>query len=486
MPPQLRPYQLDVLERGRRHIARGARRLVIQGATGSGKGHILAEAVRSCWAKGRTALVLVNRRKLVSQLSGRLDLFGVPHGVIMADVDPTQAAVQVASRDTLMSRSLKLGCRRLPPADLVALDECHNLDPWWSGEEDDTNVYQQLLRHYQGSIILGFSATPARSDGHGLGNFWHALECTVPTSQLVREGWLCPVACYAPESAVKGKTHKGLAADPVAMWKRHGEGRPTVLFAAKVEQSRAAMVAFNMAGISAEHIDAKTPDDKREEVLARVRCGLTRVLCNVGIAIEGLDLPELSCCILLRACGNQVLWLQIAGRVMRPAPGKDSAVILDHSGACIRHGFPDADVEWSLDEGDTVQRRSKQARQDDRCPKPIRCSRCFRLFARTEVCPGCGKALWRRQKAAPVRDEILIAVGHDGSLSAAALAQRLAYWRECLYTMAATGRTAAAAGQMFRKRFGDYPRDLPDIPQPGSWNLPVTRLFPNYAPRRKA
>ena len=34
---------------------------------------------------------------------------------------------------------------------------------------------------------------------------------------------------------------------------------------------------------------------------------------------------------------------------MRPAPGKDALIVLDHVGNVIEHGLPSADREWTLD-----------------------------------------------------------------------------------------------------------------------------------------
>jgi superfamily II DNA or RNA helicase len=38
----------------------------------------------------------------------------------------------------------------------------------------------------------------------------------------------------------------------------------------------------------------------------------------------------------------------MVGRVLRPAPGKVNAIVLDRSGAVYRHGLPEDHVEWSL------------------------------------------------------------------------------------------------------------------------------------------
>src|SRR5262245_46529240 len=101
-PPILRGYQLDVLERGRKHIGRGRKRGVIQGETGCGKTFVQAELARGAQAKNKRALLLADRRRLVGQLTTALERFEVRYGVIMAgQTRLTQEPILVASRDTL-------------------------------------------------------------------------------------------------------------------------------------------------------------------------------------------------------------------------------------------------------------------------------------------------------------------------------------------------------------------------------------------------
>jgi DNA repair protein RadD len=59
------------------------------------------------------------------------------------------------------------------------------------------------------------------------------------------------------------------------------------------------------------------------------------------VLTEGWDMPEVGCCILARPTKQMGLYRQIVGRVLRPAPGKTDAIILDHSGAVFQHGLPE-------------------------------------------------------------------------------------------------------------------------------------------------
>ncbi len=479
---QLRPYQLDVLERLRHRLRERFRRIILQAPCGAGKTHISSEMVRCAVNKGSRVLFLAHRRRLIDQKSTRLTQFGVPHGILMRGVpERGDALVQVASRDTLLSRNIHNRWKGFPPADLVILDECHNLDPIEGTDEAD--VYQQILRHYPQAVVVGLTATPARSDGHGLGNFWDTIECTVPTSQLISEGWLVPVTCYAPDQAGanrKGRKLKGLVGDPVQHWLKLADGRPTILFAAKCDSARAVCKAFNDEGIVAEYMDAHTPDDERQDIISRVETGKTKIICNVGLFVEGADVPCLSCCILLRAAKSLVLFTQATGRIMRPFPGKTDAILIDHAGAVWKHGFPDEDREWSLEEKDTVQNRIKKAKKTGTMKTPICCPACGRLYSGTIVCPACGHVLPHKQQPQVLVNEMLVKARREMTPD-----QQHEYlvneWHKCLRIMAYKGRTAGAAAAMFKGEQGHWPaNDFPNVPHGEQWKQLVRDLYPQY------
>ena len=465
MTVQLRDYQLDVIARARRRIAEGRRRVLVVAPTGAGKTHVSSEIAKCSWQKGKRVLFIAHRRRLIEQKSQRLDLFGVPHGIIM-DGYPAKRTlpVQVASRDTLLSRCVRNEWGELPPADLVIVDEAHN---WMSDE------CQRLLARYGDAVVLGLTATPARSDGRGLGDYFDALETTVPTSQLVKAGCLVPVRCYAPDGAGQGKK---LVGDPVAHWRRYGEGRPTVLFAGKVAASLAVVAAFNAAGVKAEHIDAHTPDGDRDGVADRVASGQTKVVANVGIWTEGVDIPELAVCQILRGCGSYVLFAQAVGRVMRAHPSKEYAILIDHAGAVQRHGFPDEDAEWSLETTEKVDDRVKADKEAGSRRQPVVCPKCACVFSGTNICPCCGHVLHKVGKRELNEDGVLVEMERRRS-EAATVEERQRRWLMFLDRAEKFGLTVGAASKMYRDHFGDWPREghgLKRLPRGEQWKWKVS------------
>lgn len=484
MIPQLYPPQLDLMERARARFRNGVKRLLIQAATGFGKTHVSSEMIRLSIERGHKVLFIAHRRRLIGQKSERLHEFQIEHGIIMNGVRPRYASVQVASRDTLLSRSIRGDRMDLPPADLLIVDEAHNF-----GEE-----YHELLKRYPDAWVLGMTATPTTANGRGLGNFYQALECAVPTSQLVKEGYLVPVDCYAPlrmgEKRKQGEPVKGLAGDPVACWKKWARGMPTIVFAGGIKASLAVRDAFLAQGILAEHIDAGTPDKERIAVMERVQSGLTKVVANCSLWTEGVDVPELGCCQLVRPCKSAVLFFQAVGRVMRRHPSKTRAVLIDHAGAVLQHGFPDEDVPWSLDTEQTVDERLEQKKAAGETRDPVCCPECAFLFSGSSTCPQCGTTVRQPKKSKPAKtvDELLQEVPRE-QRAARLFEEHQRYWHTCLGVMAAKGRTVKCASGMFFAKFKTWPDRIPglrNVPPFEQRDQPVTHLYPQYSRRAKA
>lgn len=476
--PRLRPYQTDCLERVRQRVREGKRRIVIQSATGAGKGTMAAHLMAQCFDKGKRAVFLANRRKLVDQMIPRLDQFRVKPGVIMRGYpkDPSRL-IQLVSRDTLFSRAITNDWMELPDADLVIIEECHN-----SGGRHDV-----LLARYPDAVVLGLSATPIYSGGRGMGcpnGPYQAMEQTVPTSQLVKEGWLCPVRCFSPESDVKGKRkgRRRVSGCPVYWWKRLAEGRPTILFASKCEFAKKVCEQFNKNGVPAEYADAHTSDGDRDAILARLAAGFTKVVCGVNILAEGVDLPEVACIQLMRMAVSPVTYLQIVGRGLRPHHSKKDCIVIDMAGAVLRHGFPDEDFEWSLNPDEDFDSRLKKAKKDGKMKTAVRCPMCFCTFSGSLTCPSCGHVVPpKRAKDAPRDDENLIEVPRE-QREEMRRQQQFKDWSRFRAVAVNRGLKAAAASQMFKKEYGTYPETLgmPQCVMGAEWYRPASAVWPQF------
>ena len=98
----------------------------------------------------------------------------------------------------------------------------------------------------------------------------------------------------------------------------------------------------------ASPLDGTTPNDERDAIIARLASGETLVVPNVGVLCEGFDSPPVKCAILARPTKSTGLYLQMAGRILRPWQDQ-AAIILDHAGCVMEHGLPQQYREFSLE-----------------------------------------------------------------------------------------------------------------------------------------
>jgi superfamily II DNA or RNA helicase len=110
------------------------------------------------------------------------------------------------------------------------------------------------------------------------------------------------------------------------------------------------------------------------------------VLTSCEIINEGFDLPLVTAAILLRPTKSLGLHLQQIGRVLRPAPGKAKAIILDHVGNLSRHGFAEDVRDWTLD----GRKKKKRKASDDDEIQQRQCGECYCCHPPAPACPECG------------------------------------------------------------------------------------------------
>lgn len=392
MSVELRPYQIDLVDKVRAALKGGARSVLVQSATGSGKTHVIAHMMAGILGAGQNVWLMAHRAELVEQADDVLKARKVRHGVMARGVLPTPGArAQVASVPWLVRR-MKDYQGGTPP--WAFWDEAHHCPAKSWGA-----IFDQML----GALHVGFTATPLRLDGRGLGGQFDALVTGPSVKELIALGWLAKYKLFAP----RGVTVKGLrtvagdwvtsqlqalvdrpsiTGSAVQQYRWHAAGKRALVFCAGRSHSKHVALSFQTAGIAAQHLDGDTPRAQRAQVLADFRRGKVKVLCNVDLFGEGFDLPALDCVVMLRPTQSLRLYLQQVGRAMRPEAGKEHAIILDHVGNCERFGRPDKDREWSL-EGDAGTAGANERVTPDRiCP--------FCGFVQdfgTSRCAECGK-----------------------------------------------------------------------------------------------
>ncbi len=383
---QLRAYQQRAIDDLRDAYRAGSRAPLLCLPTGGGKTIIFTAIAQSAVSRGHQLLILVHRRELLHQASRKLTAIGLDHGLIAAGIPATSNPVQVASVQTLV--------RRLPGMDwqpsLVIIDEAHHAS---------AGSWARILQQWPDAYRLGVTATPCRLDGRGLSTAFDSLVQGPTVADLTAAGYLSPARIYAPpviadlsglrrragdyavDQAANAMDRPTVTGDAISHYQRLAGAQRAIAFCCSIAHAESVARSFNAAGISAATLLGNTPD--RDAVVAAFDAGTVQILVTVDVVSEGFDIPAASCAILLRPTQSLGLFLQQVGRVLRPAPGKQQALILDHVGNVHRHGFPDDLREWSLADG--VRRAAGKA-----APTVRTCPQCYAAFKPAPICPCCG------------------------------------------------------------------------------------------------
>lgn len=325
----LRPDQERALREARTKVSEGHRAVLIVGPTGFGKGVLLSDiASRHVALKGRV-LAVVHRIELVQDLAGRLRRMGLLVGEIHPGATPFPAPVQVASIQSLLAREVDF------EPTLMIWDEAHHVL---------AKTWNKLLP--PSGLIIGLTATPMLASGDGLGAVFTAMVVAASKEELRASGVLVPCEVISPDRALGPGE---LAQDPVDAYQAHTPGEQAIVFASSVDVAIQYACAFRDRGIEAAAVWGAMPAKAREDAMQGFREGRIRVLTNVAILTEGFDHPATSVCILARSVGHLGLYDQMVGRVLRAAPGKERAVLLDLTGATHVCGPPDEERRFSLE-----------------------------------------------------------------------------------------------------------------------------------------
>lgn len=369
-------YQQKLIEETRKCLMNGSKSVLIVSPAGSGKSVVISEFARLTVNKGGQVLFFVHRKELIEQITNSFKKGGVDlkHCTIMT-------VGKVAHR-----------LDKIPKPTLIICDESHH---------SLAKTYKKIYEYYSDVPRLGFTASPWRLSGKGLGDVYESMVEGPDVKWLIDNHYLAPYDYYSvkliDDTALKRSSTgdytnksiddavgKVIYGDVIKTYKEKVNGQKAIVYAHSIEFSKKVAQEFNEAGISAEHADSKTPTKEREKIMSDFKTGKIKVLCNVDLISEGFDVPDCTVVIMLRPTESLVLDIQQSMRCMRYKPNK-KATIIDHVANYTRFGLPDTPRTWSLEGRD----KKKKASGSD---VPIRtCPHCFAVIpAAYSTCPICG------------------------------------------------------------------------------------------------
>ena len=398
---QLRDYQEDLINRTREAM-KSHRNVLMQAPTGAGKTALIVHMMGVAASRGKRSYFLVHQNELLQQTSEALWKQKLSHGMICPGRSYSKLPVQVASIQTLVRRLDKY-----PEPDLIVVDESHRIS---------SASYQKVIEHYPKARVIGLTASPARTDGKGLDWIFSSIVQGPTVRNLIDRGFLADYDLIAPPIAGVNidsvKTKMGdydrseleaavdkpsITGDAVSHYVKYADGKRCVSMCVSIKHAEHVRDQYLANGIPAESIDGNLTGAERKEILSRFKEGKTLVITNVNLLIEGVDIPSIEVVQWLRPTQSLIVYLQGNGRGLRPSPGKEKLLILDHVSNWHRHGLPDEDREWSLEGKKKGKRKAKEEAPDVSIQM---CEKCYHVFVPGPThCPSCGEALPKKGRA---------------------------------------------------------------------------------------
>lgn len=407
----LRQYQQTGIDELRKAFAAGHRGVVYVLPTGGGKTVVFCAIAELAASKGNRIAILVHRQELVDQTCRSLAEIGVKHGTVVAGQKNLSLAepLQVCSVQTLVRRLDKIDPDHF---DLLVVDEAHHAV---------AGSWAKIISHFSKAKVLGVTATPERLDGKGLKDMFSSMVLGPDCRNLTDLGFLSPVRAFVPpekldvsrlrvragdyriEDAEEAMSDRVLVGDAVAHYRKHLHPGTAIAFCCTVRHAEIVRDAFQAAGVRAEVLDGKTHKDVRRGMIEKLARAEIEVLCSCMVVSEGTDVPSVGGAILMRPTKSLSLYLQQVGRCLRPTPGKERAVILDHAGNVREHGLPTSPREWDLE--------GREAREKREAKETLAVKTCPSCYATVESgyasCPECGHEFESKNKLREVAGDLV-------------------------------------------------------------------------------
>ncbi|MEA1968823.1 MAG: DEAD/DEAH box helicase [Thermodesulfobacteriota bacterium] len=309
---------------------------ILHAPTGSGK---TAMALWLMARRRQPALVVVHTRELLNQWLTSIDQFLKIElneiGIIGDGKFKIGKRITIAMIQTLVKRAEEAA----PYIGYLILDECHRAPAMQC---------VKAINEFDCKYRTGLTATPFRRDKLSKVIFWHMgdIKGKIEKSDLLESGSLCQAeviwintrfntdidasANYSKALSALTEDHdrNRLVCDAVANHK--GNGVSLILSDRRDHCKELARILSLNNNIDAEVLTGAVGNKERKKIINDLSSGRCRYLVATGQLVgEGFDLPEIS--ILFMTCPVKFPGrvIQYIGRILRPLPGKEKALIID-------------------------------------------------------------------------------------------------------------------------------------------------------------
>lgn len=380
--------------------------------TGAGKSHIVAALCKDAltnWPDTRV-LMITHVKELIEQNAEKMRQHwpGAPMGIYSASIGRKDLGEPITFAGI---QSIRTKAQEIGHIDLVLIDECHLVS------HKDEGGYRTFLAELQAINpalrVVGLTATPYRL-GHGLITDKPALfdDLIEPVSieELVFNRYLSKLrskvtGARLDVSKVKKRGGEYIESELQAavdtddnnhqvvreVIELAGNRKAWLFFCAGVNHAEHVAEVLREQGIAAACVTGNTSKAERAAILAEFKAGNLRALTNANVLTTGFDYPDIDLIAMLRPTMSPSLYVQMAGRGMRPKSHTDHCLVLDFAGVVQTHGPITA-----------VQPPNKAGDGSGEAPVKV-CDNCHELcHLSARQCPACGTDFPERE-AKPMR-----------------------------------------------------------------------------------
>lgn len=324
--------------------AEGAKRALVQAATGVGKTYLAAFDSKNY----EKVLFVAHREEILNQAAVSLKNVrqSDDYGFFNGNNKTTDKSVIFASVATL-GRPEYLTNEYFAPDyfDYIVIDEFHHAV---------NEQYMRIVNYFKPQFLLGLTATPERMDGR---NIYEICDYNVPyeisLKDAINKGMLVPFRYYgiyddtdySQIHVVRGKyDEKELNETYIGNVHRHdlifknyrkyGSKRALGFCCSRAHAEEMAK-EFSKRGIPSVAVYSNSDGEYSEDrtiAIEKLRKGEIRVIFSVDMFNEGVDITSIDMVMFLRPTESPIVFLQQLGRGLRKSSGKEYLNVLDFIG----------------------------------------------------------------------------------------------------------------------------------------------------------
>ena len=324
--------------------AEGARRALVQAATGVGKTYLAAFDSKNY----ERVLFVAHREEILKQAAESFKNVrdSDDYGFFNGDSKCTDKSVIFASVATL-GRPDYLNEKYFAPDyfTYVVIDEFHHAV---------NEQYQRIVDYFKPKFLLGLTATPERMDGK---NIYEICDYNVPyeisLKEAINKGMLVPFhyygifdeTDYSKLHIVRGRydekelneTYIGNVGRYELIYKYYCKygSRQALGFCCSREHAREMAKEFSKRGIPSVAVFSNASGEYTEDrnvAIKQLKQGKIRVIFSVDMFNEGVDITSVDMVMFLRPTESPIVFLQQLGRGLRKCRGKEFLTVLDFIG----------------------------------------------------------------------------------------------------------------------------------------------------------